>query len=243
MIEKLQHDVKHETSWHIHCEGQLYWLTKGIILVETIDAQWPMTPGTLGWIPANCKHRAHALTNLEGWLIHVAMDSAYPVHPSVFVMDTFCHALLDKLTHCSQDTFPDIYLSYMVEIIGHELCQSHDTKLAIPMPVDRRARKIAEHLLSQPEQIANRQQLTQRFGISTRTLSRIFIKETGLTFNQWRQLAKLITSMQWLLDGMSVQDVAERSGYSNVSAYISAFKQWFAETPGQFQKSSCVNIS
>ncbi|MFC3025369.1 helix-turn-helix domain-containing protein [Vibrio zhugei] len=98
-------------------------------------------------------------------------------------------------------------------------------------------------LLSEPEKIPTQQTLSHRFGISTRTLSRIFIKETGMTFNQWRQLAKLITSMQWLLDGMSIQNVAERSGYSNVSAYISAFKQWFAETPGQFKKSAGATIS
>ena len=44
--------------------------------------------------------------------------------------------------------------------------------------------------------------------------------------------------MQWLLDDEPIYDVAVKSGYGNVSAYISAFKRNFNETPGQFKRNS-----
>jgi AraC-like DNA-binding protein len=68
-----------------------------------------------------------------------------------------------------------------------------------------------------------------------RTLSRIFINQTGLTFSQWRQQSKIVTSLKWIQEGIPISEVAERSGYGNVSAYIEVFRQRFGQTPGKFQ--------
>lgn len=240
MIQKIDHQVQHETVWHSHQDGQLYWLSKGIILVETSDSQWPMTPGTLGWIPANSRHKAHTLADVDGWIVRVAQDigSHYPNNPRVFGVDSFCHALLKKIVYHPRVSYPKHLLEYLLEIIGYELDVSRNIKFELPLPYDRRARKMAEFLIGQPSNISTQAQLANCFGLSTRTLSRVFTKETGLTFTQWRQQARLINSMQWLLDDEPIYDVAVKSGYGNVSAYISAFKRNFNETPGQFKRNS-----
>lgn len=107
--------------------------------------------------------------------------------------------------------------------------------LQLTLPVDRRARNVANQLLKNPACELDQTQLAQQWGLSVRSLSRLFTQQTGLSFSQWRQQAKVVTSLQWVLAGLPVSEVALRSGYSNVRAYIDVFRQRFGKTPGQLQ--------
>ena len=73
--------------------------------------------------------------------------------------------------------------------------------------------------------------MARRYGLSARTLERLFRAETGMRFGLWRQKAKLLESVRVLVEGGSVTAAALESGYSSVSAYIAAFKQTFGCTP------------
>ncbi|VDR29560.1 HTH-type transcriptional repressor of iron proteins A [Raoultella terrigena] len=81
------------------------------------------------------------------------------------------------------------------------------------LPTDRRARNVADQLLAHPDSPLTQAQLAQRWGLSVRSLSRLFREQTGLSFCQWRQQAKVVTSLQWVLAGEPIAEVAARSGY------------------------------
>ena len=63
-------------------------------------------------------------------------------------------------------------------------------------------------------------------------VERLFRAETGMRFGLWRRKARLLESVRVLVERRSVTDAALDSGYSSVSAYIAAFRQTFACTPG-----------
>ncbi|MFK5953543.1 MAG: AraC family transcriptional regulator [Desulfobacterium sp.] len=71
-------------------------------------------------------------------------------------------------------------------------------------------------------------------GATGRTLARLFVKETGMTFRQWRQQARLIEALSLLAQGMPVKEVAFDVGYESVSAFIHMFRKSLGCTPGQF---------
>ncbi|WP_250862658.1 AraC family transcriptional regulator, partial [Caballeronia sp. INML3] len=52
-------------------------------------------------------------------------------------------------------------------------------------------------------------------GVSSRTLSRRFIADTGLTFAQWRQQARMLRSLERVADGAPVTTIALELGYEN----------------------------
>ena len=99
----------------------------------------------------------------------------------------------------------------------------------------RRARHIADELLEEPASQKSQAALANKWGVSIRTLSRLFMEQTGLSFSQWRQQAKLLTSLQWIDAGLAISEVSALCGYATVSAYIKAFRERFRETPRQFQ--------
>ena len=75
-------------------------------------------------------------------------------------------------------------------------------------------------------------------GISTRSVSRLFSKETGLNFRQWRQRVRLLHSIPMLEAGGRVDDIAFELGYESVSAFVYAFRRQFGCTPGRFNQGS-----
>ena len=60
-------------------------------------------------------------------------------------------------------------------------------------------------------------------GVSEKTLSRIFLRETGLSFRVWRQRVRLLGALPALANGERVTDVALACGYDSLSAFIAAF--------------------
>ncbi|MFM2485191.1 AraC family transcriptional regulator [Celerinatantimonas yamalensis] len=236
-METLDHDSNHETPWHVHLSGQLYWLKRGIILIETENAQWPITPGSVGWIPAKLAHKAKVLAAVHGHILHFdsSDNMVLPEAPKIFRMDSLVQSLLQRATCLDGNHYPASYVTQLIGILGYEIQSMEELPVSLPLPVDRRARHIADELLRCPSTGMTQAQLANRWGVSVRTLSRIFINQTGLTFSQWRQQSKILISLQWVLDGFTISEVAERSGYSNVSAYIEAFRQRFGESPGKFQ--------
>ncbi|PJC95023.1 AraC family transcriptional regulator [Aeromonas lusitana] len=233
----LIHPRRHETQWHQHATGQLYWVRRGIIMVETDQAQHALTLGSVGWFPPTWRHRAWMPADSECHSLHLdAQGSAgLPAYPCVRAADHFLLLLLDKVLLAHEQAPGDPYPAHLLAVMTDEIGRAGELPLQLPLPADRRARQVAELLLVQPDCALNHEMLAQQSGLSSRTLSRLFSQQTGLSFSQWRQQARLIHSLAHLLQGDAVALVAGRCGYENVSAFIAAFRSRFALTPGQFQ--------
>lgn len=70
------------------------------------------------------------------------------------------------------------------------------------------------------------------FAMSERNLARLIVKETGLSFRQWRQQLQLIMALQGLVKGDTVQKVAHTLGYDSTTAFITMFKKGTGQTAG-----------
>jgi len=78
----------------------------------------------------------------------------------------------------------------------------------------------------------------RRAGATPRTLARLFLKETRMTFQSWRQQRCLLRALELLGEGESVTEVALSLGYDSVSAFITMFRRNLGQTPGGYFRSS-----
>ena len=106
--------------------------------------------------------------------------------------------------------------------------------LCLAMPGESRAVAAARWIQDNPGLRSDLKTLAQSHGCSLRTLQRLFVKETGLTLQAWRQKSRLIYAVTQLNDGLSVTETAFGCGYDSVSAFIAAFKKHFGVTPGGY---------
>jgi AraC-like DNA-binding protein len=76
--------------------------------------------------------------------------------------------------------------------------------------------------------------LAKIVGLSTRTLERRFLAETGMTIGRWRQHRALLRGLEQIAAGMQVKAAASIAGYRTPSAFIAAFRKAFGTPPGHY---------
>jgi AraC-like DNA-binding protein len=106
--------------------------------------------------------------------------------------------------------------------------------LCMPMPRDRRLVKIARALLDNPADQRGLAEWAKEVGAGTRTLSRLFPRETGMQFRNWQQQVRLLEALRLLAAGNPVTNVALDVGYESTSAFVSMFRRTLGKTPGQY---------
>lgn len=71
-------------------------------------------------------------------------------------------------------------------------------------------------------------------GASSRTLSRVFLREAGMTFSEWVRRMRLSLALDRLKAGQSVTTVALDLGYASPSAFCAMFRKMLGSTPTRF---------
>ena len=108
------------------------------------------------------------------------------------------------------------------------------TPLHLPAAVDRRLSTVTRAIAETPGDSRGLKDWAACAGASSRTLARLFLRETGMTFRQWRQQARLLSALTRLAAGQPVTTVALDLGYDSPSAFIAMFRRALGETPGRF---------
>lgn len=233
--QKLSHQSKHKTLWHQHATGQLFAIRRGMMIVQTERAQWALTPATIGWFPPGLRHCAWTVGEAEGHSVQLSGADSLPALPGVWPADPFLMLLMERICGIDPAQAEQARQQHLLAVMSDEIRHLPTAPLQLLLPTDRRARQVAEQLLLDPHNKLLQAQLVSRFGLSVRTVSRLFREQTGLSFSQWRQQARILASIGGLLRGESVSDTAGKCGYDNVSAFIAAFKLRFGMTPGEFR--------
>lgn len=104
----------------------------------------------------------------------------------------------------------------------------------MPWPADKRLEQVCIQITRQPTDLTTANRWAELLAMSTKTFQRRFKNHTGITFGQWRQLARLLLSLESLAQGTPIIQVALEHGYSSQSAYTAVFKRHFGVTPSNF---------
>ncbi len=74
--------------------------------------------------------------------------------------------------------------------------------------------------------------------VSERTLARLFVRELGVSFGEWRQRLRFVWAIQALEGSRSIQAIAFDLCYSTASAFIAMFQRQAGCTPEQYRRQS-----
>jgi AraC-like DNA-binding protein len=220
---------------HVHDDAhQLAWASSGVLMVGIGDRFWMLPPALALGIPAGIEHTttAHRKSVLEGVYIQAAGRPAPWDAPTVLAVPPLARGLLGFLAN---EPGPEPTLARAAETLLLGLVRPvTGTASVLPLPRDPRARAVAGLLIEDPADVRGLEELGRATGASSRTLLRLFLAETGLTFSQWRAQARLQASLPYLAAGQPVSTVARRVGYGTASAFVAAFRRATGRTPGAY---------
>ena len=131
----------------------------------------------------------------------------------------------------------------IIRVFFDELVAAPQVPLHLPTPADPRLRRITDALRAEPGDPRTLAEWSQVAGASERTIARLFVAQTGATFGQWRQQARLLGALELLALGHSTTRAALDLGYESASAFIVMFRKAMGTTPGRYFQTSAPSAS
>lgn len=222
--------------WHKHFRAQLVYASEGVLTVATAGGTWVVPPQQAVWVPAGTLHEVTTQGLASMRFLYLHPQAAAGLSPSCYVLavSELLRALILRTLDFPKNYGPDGPEARIVEVILDELRASRPEPLHLPMPDDPRLKVITAALIEQPALDGTLGQWARRAGASERTLARLFLKETGMTFGAWRQRLRLLTAVARLGEGAPVTSVAYDLGYDSPSAFIAMFRKNLGRTPGRY---------
>jgi AraC-like DNA-binding protein len=228
-----------ESEFHAHRESQLLYLVRGEGMCEASNALWIVPPQSALWIPGSVTHRIRARAPLEGYAVFVEPDAApnLPTECCAVSVTPLFRELLVRMA-----TRPALYDvkgpdARLMRVLLDELATVAVEKHRLPMPSDPRLRRLVDAMSADPANGATTKTWAKRIGVGERTLNRLLVEETGLSFGRWRQQLHIILAIQKLSRGASVQSVATDLGYESASSFVTMFRKSLGTSPARYMAS------
>ncbi|WP_312687524.1 helix-turn-helix transcriptional regulator [Kosakonia sp.] len=224
-----------EVPVHTHRKGQLIIALYGAVICRAENDIWIVPPDCAVWIPGGIPHSATATWNAHlNYLFIEPGAAALPEKCCTLAISPLITALVDRLTREGVDQPPDSHVTRLTRVTLDELVTMPQQKLSLPVSANPKIRAMADTLVSHPEDRSTFKTWAKRLALSERSLARLMLRETGLTFGRWRQQLHLIIALQELASGVSVQNVAAKLGYESVNAFITMFRKTMGSTPAHY---------
>lgn len=218
---------------HSHPQHQLAWARRGVLGVAVDDAYWVLPRTRALWLPAGVVHRTGATRDavLCGLYFEPDRCDLDWTRPTPVAVD----GLLSHLfAHLSRENLPDAARLRAEAVVLDLLHPLPATPIDVPDPADDRVRAVADALLADPADPRGLEAHARAVGVSRRTLTRLFVQDTGMNFDRWRTHVRLRAALPLLAEGLPVSRVAHTVGYATPSAFLAAFRRVVGTSPGRY---------
>lgn len=232
--------AQRESKWHAHRKTQLLYQAEGAVTVQTSARVGHLAPMQALWLPAGESHRI-AIRRRSSYRSLYFDPSIYrdlPSTPVIVEVGPLLRELIVRVTQWPADSALSDAQARLVSTLLDELRAAPVASLHLPMPRDRRLAPIANALLDDPSIPATLDEWAGQAGATSRTLARLFLRETGLTYAQWRTQCRLLVAQALLAEGFSVTAAAHAVGYASDSAFIAMYRRLYGVSPGRRRSTS-----
>lgn len=218
---------------HRHSRCQLLHARSGVVLVKTQIGHWLVPSGHATWIPAGVEHAVDMLGNVHLQSVYVVPGAVAGLPASLMVveMTDLARSLVEAAVLLPPGEPADARARHIHRLVLHEILRLREMPLGLPFPADRRMADLCRAFLRSPSSRITIDAWARALGMSRRTFTRRFHRETGLSLTLWRQQASLFGALPRLAEGETVTSVALDLGYESVAAFTTMFKRMLGKSP------------
>lgn len=149
-----------------------------------------------------------------------------------------------RLVGTTVGTDADEHELCMMRVLLAELERMPTGGLRLPVSSHPKMVALQEGLMADPADRTTLAGWSGRVATSERTLARLVVSETGMTFGRWRQQLHLLLALSKLSDAVPVQQVADALGYESATSFIIMFRKALGTTPARyFDRTVAVPLS
>jgi AraC-like DNA-binding protein len=232
----------HDSGRHAHARGQLLYARQGCIRITLAGRLCMLPPSRAAWIPGGTAHRAVMRNIVDYRSLYFRQDLAALLPAQVRVIDVspLLQAVLEPIAMASFDqSWQHGRHAHLLGLCLDEIRIAPCEPMLLPLPHDRRLSRLVARLDRLPPEL---QALEADVGASAKTITRIFQKQTGMSYQQWRQQWRLMRAIELLAIGHGISHVAAELRFSSDSAFIAFFRNMVGETPRVYIRKSADGV-
>lgn len=212
---------------HCHAEDQLIFATRGVMHVRSDKGDWVIPSGCALWLPAAVGHEIRMVGEV---CMRTLLLPAQANRCQVIEVPSLLRELILAAARLL-DAQAEPLVEPLRVLVLRELAEARRVDSHIPMPQLPRLRMVCERLLADPAQELSLEQCGVQLSMSSRNVARLFQRELGMTFLEWRTRSRMILSQQRLIEGAPILHVALEHGYQSASAFAAVFKRILGYSP------------
>lgn len=230
----------HAHSHPLRC--QVLYVASGLVAVTTSEGAWVVPREHSLWIPVGVEHE---IRGVGGYSTHsLFIDPAsvpdLPAHCQVWGGTPLMRALLIEAIDAPLEYEPDGRDALVMALMMAELRRLPPLPLSLPFPRHVALAARCRAFVAAPTAHAEIDDWSAALGMSRSVFTRLFRKETGLSFAAWRQQACALAALPRLSAGEPVTNVALDLGYESPAAFTTMFKRLLGEPPSRYFAAEAV---
>jgi AraC-like DNA-binding protein len=226
------------TGVHAHPTAQLLYAIEGVMVVRSAAGTWIVPPNRAVWLAPGLDHETimSGQVRIRTVFVDPRAASHLPENNCVIAVSPLLRELIVAATRIPVDYDEAGRDGRLMRLLLDELRVSDVLPLHLPFPDDIRLRTICEAIADNPSDSSTVEHWAGRVGVSAKTVHRLFAKQTGMKFAQWRQQARLLHALRRIASGEKIIDVAFDCGYASQSAFAAMFRRHFGVPPSMFYR-------
>lgn len=230
----------HHIPPHSHERGQLVYATNGVMRVtaeaESGSGTWIVPPQRALWIPPGVTHEIGMSGAVAMRTLYIAVEAAraLPRDCRVIAVSDLLRALILAAMEEPVEYEAGSRGAAVAALLLHELRGIEAEPLHLPQPRDKRLQAVCRRVAENPGAETGLEELARDVALSSRSLARLFQRETGMGFTAWRQQARLAEALTQLSAGHPVGLVASDLGYDSPAAFTAMFRRALGTTPKRY---------
>ena len=222
----------HHISAHSHGRAQLLYPFRGSVTVSTGQGRWVVPPGHAMWIPAGVEHAAGmiGLVRMRSAYVRAGVQPGLPDGLRVLAVSELMRSLVVEAVQPGAEEATERTAAIM-RLILLEIPRLEERPFALPFPADPRLVRLCREFVAAPAAGTTIDHWADRAGMSRRSFTRAFQRETGISLSMWRRQATLLAALPLLASGRSITAVAFDLGYESAPAFTTMFRRMLGVAP------------
>jgi AraC-like DNA-binding protein len=203
------------------------------------EGWWLAPPGLAVWVPPEVNHGARYSESSS--LIHLRFGASLASQLSSRCGLVVVSDLLRELAREAARIGSSAEHVGTLELLGRLMVQQVQRRtdgphLFVPRGEDRRLRHAIDILCAAPGSNIPFHDLAARVHTSPRTLARLFVAETGMTFGRWREHLRVVCAIDRLARGHPITRTALDLGYQSASSFTTLFTRLLGVPPRRYMQ-------
>jgi len=226
-----------ELAPHSHQRGQFLHATRGVIAVSTPQGAWMVPPQRGVWIPAGTPHAVRMIgpVSTRSVMIDPGIGAAIGGNCRVVEVSPLLSTLLEEAAGIALEYDEGGRDGLVMRLIVAEVEQASLIPLIVPFPRHPALATRCHAFLESPSVKSGVDEWAAALGLNRRSFTRLFRRETGMSFAQWREQACVAMALEKLVKGTPITEIALDLGYEGTASFSTMFRRVLGVPPSRYR--------